>query len=218
MINIIDVNNDQDVYNYMESFVESIDSNNYEQNFYEIIKLVKKSNSNNHLNDKYIWIYDLDSLDYLMKFESLSVFHKLALDGKKGIKKYYSLIRKFHLIDLKKIIGFDSFKQFLKDNLQFIYNHKCYDFGNRCYISYKTFESFMKKLIKKYKNNIYLLHHPNAIVIDQDTIDKETEFYKNIIPSLSDLYILGYILKEVKSQGKEKEFEKYLNEEFNKNG
>ena len=218
MINIIDVNNDQDVYNYMESFVESIDSNNYEQNFYEIIKLVKKSNLNNHLNDKYIWIYDLDSLDYLMKFKSLSIFHELALDRKKGIKKYYSLIRKFHLIDLKKIIGFDSFKQFLKDNLQFVCNHKCYDFGNRCYISYKTFESFMKKLIKKYKNNIYLLHHPNAIVIDQDTIDKETEFYKNIIPSLSDLYILGYILKEVKSQGKEEEFEKYLNKEFNKNG
>ena len=181
------------------------DCHNYD--FYEIIKPIKKSNSNNKNN----WIYDLDSIDYLMKFKSLATFQKLDLGGKKGIKKYYSLIRKFHLIDLKKIIGFDSFKQFLKDNLQFIYNHKYYDFGNRCYISYKTFKSFMKKLIKKYKNNIYLLHHLNAIVIDQDAIDKETEFYKNIIPSLLDLYILGDKLNELKSQGKEEKFEKYLN-------
>lgn len=149
---IININNDNDndMYDY------------YQQNHFEIIQNTTKSNSNYQVNDKYVWYYDLTSLNHLMKFKSLSTFHKLALNGKKGIKKYYSLIHKFHLCELKKKLKFDSLKEFLKENLKFI-KYESDNTGNYYYISYKQFESFMKKLIKKYinkkrfmKRNLYM--------------------------------------------------------------
>lgn len=139
---IININNDNDIYDY------------YQQNHFEIIQNTTKSNSNYQVNNKYVWCYDLTLLNHLITYEALNSFSKLSqiiILKKKGIKKYWSLIHKFHLCELKKKLKFDSLKEFLKENLKFI-KYESDNTGNYYYISYKQFESFMKKLIKKYIN------------------------------------------------------------------
>lgn len=139
---IININNDNDIYDY------------YQQNHFEIIQNTIKSNSNYQVNNKYIWCYDLTLLNHLITYKALNSFSKLSQIislKKKGIKKYWSLIHKFYLYELKKKLKFDSLKEFLKENLKFI-KYESDNTGNYYYISYKQFESFMKKLIKKYIN------------------------------------------------------------------
>ena len=139
---IININNDNDIYDY------------YQQNHFEIIQNTTKSNSNYQVNNKYVWCYDLTLLNHLITYEALNSFSKLSQIislKKKGIKKYWSLIHKFYLYELKKKLKFDSLKEFLKENLKFI-KYESDNTGNYYYISYKQFESFMKKLIKKYIN------------------------------------------------------------------